>query len=370
VLPTLTICVLTATLGLPQADAAIRRADVSAESARVYARPDAGSFVTAQIARGTVVDIRQTLDGGWVEVTPPVGSVDWVDQADLQVLGDDWAKVTKRDATVRYGNAREKSPGPIRARLDPGTMVRLIDLSPLRLTQGKSARTLRAIWPVDDTTAYLRLDDLGPFRSVRDAPVAAGSSHQVDPSTIRTALEAGPARDELADLDLQVAATLRDPVETWRFATIRSRLIALRDSADSGSRPEIERRLDRLSKLEASANSARSFLAIMNKSRERDAELKVERGERDENEADAEQEVPYAAVGLLQASSRLIDGRKATALIGKNGRASAYLDLPVGVDTQRLMGRRVGVRGETRFDEKLRARVIHVSEVETLGRGP
>ncbi|WZO96366.1 hypothetical protein EP7_003358 [Isosphaeraceae bacterium EP7] len=368
-LPTLTICVLTATLGLLQVDAPIRRADVSVENAEVYARPDATAFVTAQLARGSVVEVHRTLDGGWVEVTPPVGSVDWIDEADLEILDANWARVEGKDTTVRFGNAEATSPGPVRCKLGAGTELRLLDLDPLATKQGKKTRTWRAVWPTENSTAYLRLDDLGPFRPNRPASGTATEPRQADPSTIRVGLESGPARDELADLDLQVAATLRDPVETWRFATIRSRLIALRDAADSGGRVEIERRLDRLSKLEASAQSARSFVAIIQKSRERDAKLKVERGERDEEETEAEEAEPFAATGLLQSSSRLIEGRKAAALIGKNGRAIAYLDLPVGVDSQKLMGSRVGVRGVTRFDEKLKARVIHVSELETLGRG-
>ena len=157
-------------------------------------------------------------------------------------------------------------------------------------------------------------------------------------------------------------------METWRFGTIRSRLIALRDSG--ADRVEVDRRLDRLSKLEASAKSARTFLAILERSRARDARLKLERDERDEEENEAEEREPYVAVGLLQISSKFIDGRKATALIGKSGKTTAYLDLPVGVNAEGLMGRRIGVRGTTRFDETLRARVIHVSEVETLRRRP
>jgi hypothetical protein len=74
----------------------------------------------------------------------------------------------------------------------------------------------------------------------------------------------------------------------------------------------------------------------------------------------------FDAVGFVQPSSRMIDGRKVYALIGREGSAVAYLDIPPGLDPEPLMAHRVGVRGRTRFNADLRTRVIAVSDLENL----
>jgi hypothetical protein len=66
----------------------------------------------------------------------------------------------------------------------------------------------------------------------------------------------------------------------------------------------------------------------------------------------------------------LVDGQRVFALIGPEGHAVAYLRPVPGVETRRYVGRRVGVRGTSRYDETLRAEVITVRVLEPLAAPP
>ncbi len=153
------------------------------------------------------------------------------------------------------------------------------------------------------------------------------------------------------------------PVENWRLENVRADYQALLKS-----RPALEEalrsRLAQVTRYEQAAKSAKRFIAIVAKSRRRDQEVaKVER-----KMATAAQESRrfFDAVGFVQPSSRKVDGRKVYALIGREGTAVAYLDIPPGLDPEPLLAHRVGVRGQSRFNGELRTRVIAVSDLENL----
>jgi hypothetical protein len=74
----------------------------------------------------------------------------------------------------------------------------------------------------------------------------------------------------------------------------------------------------------------------------------------------------YDAKGLLQASSRKVEGQKVHALIGPKGVPIAYLAIPPGIAANRLLARKVGVRGEVRFNESLGTRLITVKDLDAL----
>lgn len=76
----------------------------------------------------------------------------------------------------------------------------------------------------------------------------------------------------------------------------------------------------------------------------------------------------YDARGMLQASSRKVDGQKVHALIGPEGTPVAYLSIPPGIPASRLLTRKVGVRGEVHFNESLGARLITVRDLDPLDK--
>ncbi len=76
----------------------------------------------------------------------------------------------------------------------------------------------------------------------------------------------------------------------------------------------------------------------------------------------------YDAKGMLQASSRKVEGQKVHALIGPEGTPVAYLAIPPGISASRLLTRKVGVRGDVHFNESLGARLITVRDLDPLDK--
>jgi len=194
----------------------------------------------------------------------------------------------------------------------------------------------------------------GRFAETVDFP----SSHRSWPPEIVAAFN----RLELAGR----AAVTGQPVESWRFDTVRAgyegMLTTHRDNP--ALQAEIRARLADLSRLEAAAEAARKVEAILTRSRQRDQGLarmaqSLAAQERDQSKA-------YRALGMIQPSSRKTEGRKLYTLIGADGSRRAYLDVPPGIDADSLLARRVGVRGSVRYDEDLGGRLITVRDIEEL----
>ena len=63
----------------------------------------------------------------------------------------------------------------------------------------------------------------------------------------------------------------------------------------------------------------------------------------------------------------VLDGRKLHALVGRDGKTVAYLDIPPGLDLEAIGARRVGVRGAVHFNPELGTRLITVRDLEPVG---
>jgi hypothetical protein len=178
----------------------------------------------------------------------------------------------------------------------------------------------------------------------------------------------GLAPDLAAAVELAEAehrAALAAPVDRWRLDAVRARYeTILKRVTDPAATAAIRERLERLAKHEEVARAARRFQALLERSRRRDAEVAavVQRLA----EVDQPQRRPFVAEGLVQPSSREVDGRRVYALIGPEGTAIAYLDVPPGLDARPVTSRRVGVRGTVRYNEALGARLIAVRDLDPL----
>ena len=114
------------------------------------------------------------------------------------------------------------------------------------------------------------------------------------------------------------------------------------------------------------AEAARRFDASVARSRKLDHEVDQARIRLDRARVATVR--GYDAKGHLQASSRKVDGQKVHVLIGPDGKPVAYLDLPPGIATAPLLTRRIGVRGEVRFEESLGTRLIKVRDLDALDK--
>ena len=377
-MPTPWSCLAAMVLALAGDGDAAGRARVEAEAAEVFVGPGPGEYAVGTLRRGDRVVVRRAVGAAWVEVEPPPGGFEWVDPGSIAPRGDGLADVVAAQTVPHCGRPGAASPGPPRPPLIRGAVVRLVDRPDLVVPLGGGkGRTWRAIAPTPGARRFVRRDALGPIVAdepaptpeIPPSPTPAPTLPPVDIVLMRAATgppPPGAGSDALAEADLQIRATVQGPVEGWRFEGVRSQLGRLRgSSADADLRVAVDARLARLDRLEEVARSAREFSALVEASRERDRRLAEVRGRRRLAEAKGPR---YAASGLLQPSSKMVEGRKVYALIGGDGLTVAYLDLPAGLDASRELNRRVGVYGEVRYDGGLRAKVIAVHDLDPLER--
>lgn len=260
-------------------------------------------------------------------------------------------------------------PGPPRAVLDRGASVTLLDRPPLVV----GSTTWVAIAPTPGDVRYVRTEGVA---WERDAPASASASRPEPSPETRAVFEPGPAGGaipglapalaaEVAQAEAEHRAALTAPVERWQLDAVRRRYEALaRRVTDPAQASALRERIDRVAAHEEIARSARRFQALLERSRRRDREVATVR--RQLAEVDRPQRRPFVAEGLVQASSREVDGRRVYALIGPEGSPIAYLDVPPGLDARHVLARRAGVRGTVRYSETLGARLIAVRDLEPL----
>jgi hypothetical protein len=352
------------------------RAVVIAEALDVFSAPSGSAYSTGQLREGEVVVVRARQDDGWVAIAPPDGSFEWIDETALDLRDGKVALVTAGRATLRSGRAGARMPGPPSVTLDRGTAVRLVEREPLSLRQGRSTRTWRAVEPPEGLLRYVRADGLDPGKTAapprRVRPASAPL--RIDPSLF----SAGPAIDPtvlppehagaIARIEEEHRRILRGPIESWNLQRVIQGYQALQGRVnDAAARVALDGRLAKAENQARAAAAAREFAEILQRSRRRDGQ---QRALEEKQAASPTEDRPFDAVGLLQPSSKLVEGERVYMLIGPEGRSVAYLRPAPGVLVRPLVGRRVGARGTVRYDEYLRAEVIQVLTLEALAEAP
>lgn len=390
------LCMLVA-LALGATDAP-RVAWVGESGAEVLAEPDNASFVTGMLGPGQKVVVRGETDG-WLAIEPPEGSFDWIDRAAVEDLGVDRARVIVPAAAVRSGRDRVRLPGPPVQVVRLGGTVRLVDRPPLVVGQGRKSLTWLAIEPPAGDRRYIHAegvesippsasdseDDEGPGgqpldsgqgrRRTRRAARAGRPAFRIDPEfprigppISRSALPPDLTA-ELGLIEARHRTALLGPMEGWRLGPIRSDYQALlRRQTDSGLRAIIQSRLERADRQDAASRAARDLTEVLRQGRQRDAEFARLRAGL--ARASARDAAPFDASGLLQPSSRLVEGQTVHVLIGDDGSPAAYLLIPPSLNVAQVLSRRVGVRGDVHYDEDLHARLISVRDLEPLEKAP
>ncbi len=317
---------LTAPAGSPEAGEA--GGVVVVDALELLDEPSDSAFDSGPLKRGDRVAIARTapatLPTGWLAIAPPAGAFDWVDSAAIQARNDGTAEVVAARARVRSGNPDARMPGPPRPALPRGASVKLLDRPSLTVGEGPKTRSWKAIEPPAGRIYYVRANAI-----------------QLDP--------------EIAGADLPPASSLPpkpsvDPaVEPTQARRPGGRPSPTPSGGDSSAADAIRRFEDAIRRsrsLDVDAAQARRALA--------DARTGTDRA--------------YDARGLLQASSRKVDGEKVHALIGPEGVPIAYLAIPPGISAHRMLARKVGVRGDVHFNEALGARLITVRDLDPLDR--
>jgi hypothetical protein len=353
-------------------------AEVVIGSLDVFDEPDPTSYAPRRLRRGDRVVVCDIEPDGWLAIDPPDGSFCWVEASALGEPDENQrARVRAARTALRSGHPDARMPGAPRATLERGDVVRLLDRPPLRLGQGSAARTWRAVAPPSGEVRHVRADGVRwladrsePMSDPESPPTATYCETQaafLPPMTV-TAGPLPPAiAAELAPIEAEHRAIVRGPVAQWHLETVRQRYEAvLRHVTDTATGNAIRARLDLIARQEDAAQAARTIATILDRSRRRDRLVAQEI--RRLAQARTPQARPFDAQGLMQPSSQRVEGRKVFALIGPEGTAAAYLDIPAGLDSGPFVARRVGVRGTVHYSEPLRARLIAVREIEPLDK--
>ena len=374
-----------------------RVARVVVEAVDVLDEPDDAAYSTGRLGRGHRVEVRGEGPEGWAAILPPDGAFSLVEETDLEDLGDGRAGVIVPHATVRPGRDGARVPGPPRLTLARGMIVRLLDQRPLvvRDSLGKKnwvaiapprteVRFVRADaladWPEGDAEAEppSRRDALASSRANADGPTEPGPSRPktpslgpIDPDFAST----GNAGDlsglpgELATRMRGIASRhrsiLRMPIDRWDLSAIEDEYRRLlREGLELPEKRVVEGRLDRVIRQRKAATAAKRLSDLVRESRDRDGKTTShpDLG----GPGDTDSEVGFDASGLLQLSARTVDGTKVFALFGDDGHVVCYLTFPPGLAVTPFLAKRVGVRGEGRFDEGLGARLIRVKDLDAL----
>jgi hypothetical protein len=198
------------------------------------------------------------------------------------------------------------------------------------------------------------------------AAFVAADDRDSTTGTIRPNALPADVAAEIERIEARHLAILGQPIDQWRFESVRADYQALLKRA--GENPAVEEvlrdRLSRVTRHEQAARAGRTIQTILARSWRRDLQVAQVR----QRLAAAEQSRTrtYSAIGFVQPSSRMVEGRKLYALVGSDGSTLAYLDIPPGLDPMRLQSRKVGVRGAAHYDQDLGARLITVRDLEEI----
>jgi hypothetical protein len=349
-------------------------AEVVAGSLDVFDEPEPTAFAPGRLRRGDRVMVRDAELDGWLAIDPPVGSFDWVESSALGKPDEHHrARIVAPGTTLRSGHPDARMPGPPRAKLRRGDVVRVLDRPPLTLGQGAAARTWLAVAPRKSEVRYVHSDGIRwlgnppPEPEPRIPPVTESQATFLQTLTAAVGAVPSDVASVLAAIEAEHRAIVRGPIEQWHLDSVKQRYEAmLRTVNDASAGNAIRARLNVVARQEEAAQAARKIETILERSRRRDRV--VAQDVRRLAQARTPLARPYDAQGLLQPSSRKVEGHKVFALIGPEGTATAYLDVPAGLDSGPYLSHIVGVRGTVHYSEPLRARLISVTEIEPLDK--
>ncbi len=365
--------------------------EVIAEHLAVHDRADETSYSTGTLERGDRVRVRTWSEGGWAVIDPPSSTIGWIERASLE-LGDqagegDGHRLDPADpgsgppartrvavprAVVRSGHLKALMPGPPWLDLPRGSMVQLVDRPPVSIGRGDGATLWFAVVPPADAACYVRAEGLRqPPRRQGVSEVLASYMVPMGEDSKTLGPAPGPlptgAMAEIGRVDAMHRAILAEqPIEQWRLDAVRSgyQEILKRWGDNRPVEEALRLRLARVTRHEQAAAASREFQEVLTRSRRRDAQV----AELQQRLAavDRQRTLTYRAIGLVQPSSRVVDGRRLFSLIGPDGKTIAYLDIPPGLDVEALGTRRVGVRGAVHYNPDLGTRLITVRDLEPV----
>jgi SH3-like domain-containing protein len=338
--------------------------------------------------RGDEVKILETV-GDYYKIEPPKNAFVYLPPGSIRPAGPrDVAPARETSGSEETGReGADENPGaPAAGEPDASVDDRAEDLITLSRQSERQTETdgeADAAEPTDDRVASMAEPDAqdgpGDAAEEEDAPSVTLSTEQRDrePGEVEIdiakgqELEVEPETTALAELEARAIPELKKRVEEQPIEDLLAAYRSLRDREDielnSSERQLVALRIavlqrnrqlrEALAKIEASQEAAEQSPATASNEQATEA-ASPERGTRE----------AYDAVGKLLASS-VYDGRslpRMYRLVDPTARRTLAYIAPADVDTTAMLGKLVGVRGESQYDPSLKLRIFEVQSIEVL----
>lgn len=277
----------------------------------VRSGPGKNYYATSKLERGMQLVVHRHDPGGWFMVSPPAGSISWIEAAHVERSGDRGIVHVPQDAqgrpgqaVVRIGSTISDDHGYTGRRLSNGDEVEILGEQTLAMPQGP-VRMLQIVPPLREYR-WVKGDFIVPadaaLRQHADSdPYAVPSSHRGTEAAVAIAndlpvlpaparksekktaeLDEAPSaaatashsqRMQLLEIDNRYADMMSLDISQWRLGALRSAYESLRSQVDSSLASKIDVRLSALVEREKLYENYARFTQLTTATERRDAEL-------------------------------------------------------------------------------------------------
>ncbi|HVJ84151.1 MAG TPA: hypothetical protein VM452_00830, partial [Caulifigura sp.] len=284
---------------------------VAGDDVVVRSGPGKNYYATSKLERDTQVVVHRHDPGGWFMITPPPGSISWIEASLVERQGNRGVVNVPPDdqgrpgqAVVRIGSTLSDDHGYTGRRLSTGEEVEILGEQSLAMPQGpvrmlqiapplREYRWVKGDFIVPADLALRQHADSDPYAIPshhRGTKAAAAIANDLPPlpAPSRTAekkvadLENAPAatavashsqRMQLLEIDNRYADMMSLDMSQWRLGELRAAYEALRGQVDPALAGKINVRLSALVERERLYENYAKFAQLTAATERRDAEL-------------------------------------------------------------------------------------------------
>lgn len=380
------------------------RATVIAEKVEVRCGPGTNFYVTGYVNPKETVTVHRHDHGGWFMISPPKGSLSWIDAELVKKTGPDRGvvQVAPQDgrparAIVRIGSqisdehsfyGRELSNGDEVIILGEKTLstargpVRMFKIAP----PAQEFRWLKGefLLPVDQQIQQQLAQD--PYQVPPEHRSSFVNQKMKEEEVARKESQLETARrqmlyDELDRIDRVYAGMMQKEPAQWDLDAIEAQYNRLATGADSAIAALVQKRIDVINRRREILSHYQNFVRVSAESARRDQQL-VTMQLGFQNEGPSETTFP-ATPSLPSQPGETIDSSIAPrlngagviqqlpgypgvpryALVAPDGRLLAYLETAEGIRIHEWVGKPSGIIGNRAFNPQIGADVIRVQRV-------
>ncbi len=285
---------------------------VAGDDVVVRSGPGKNYYATSKLERDMQVVVHRHDPGGWYMITPPPGSVSWIEASLVERSGDRGVVHVPNDeqgrpgqAVVRIGSTLSDDHGYTGRRLSSGDEVEILGEQTLAMPQGP-VRMLQIVPPLREYR-WVKGDFIVPadpaLRQHADSdPYAVPSRHRGTPAAVAIAnnelpplpaparkaekkteeLDAAPSaqalathgqRMQLLEIDNRYADMMSLDMSQWQLGSLRGAYESLKAQVDPAMAAKIDIRLSALAERERLYDNYAKFPQITAAAERRDAEL-------------------------------------------------------------------------------------------------